>query len=79
MRSFVGLAVVNLVKPGIGISLGAATTATGTQLAAQPVTFAGVLEHMVPQSFFDAAAHNEILQIVFFAILFAVAITQAEG
>ena len=76
---FVGLAVVNIVKPGVGISLGTATAATGSQLAAQPVTFAGVLEHMVPQSFFDAAAHNEILQIVFFAILFAVAITRQKG
>jgi proton glutamate symport protein len=30
----------------------------------------------VPQSFFDAAAHNEVLQIVFFTILFAVGLSQ---
>jgi proton glutamate symport protein len=70
---------VNVIKPGLGVSLGAATTATGTELASHPVTFSGVLEHMVPQSFFDAAAHNEVLQIVFFAIIFAVALTRQKG
>ena len=76
---FIGLAAVNIVKPGVGVSLGTATAATGSELASHPVTFAGVLEHMVPQSFFDAAAHNEVLQIVFFAIIFAVALTRQKG
>lgn len=76
---FIGLAAVNLIKPGIGVSLGGANASTGTELASHPVTFAGVLEHMVPQSFFDAAAHNEVLQIVFFAIIFAVALTRQKG
>ncbi len=75
----IGLAAVNIVKPGVGVSLGAASTATGAELASHPVTFGGVLEHMVPQSFFEAAAHNEVLQIVFFAILFAVALTRQRG
>src|SRR6185437_2126425 len=35
---FIGLAAVNIIKPGIGVSLGAATTATGTELASHPVT-----------------------------------------
>jgi proton glutamate symport protein len=76
---FIGLAAVNIIKPGVGVSLGAATAATGAELASHPVTFGGVLEHMVPQSFFEAAAHNEVLQIVFFAILFAVALTRQKG
>ena len=33
----------------------------------------------MPQSFFEAAAKNEVLQIVFFAILFAVALAQVQG
>ena len=36
-------------------------------------------EHTVPQSFFEAAAQNEVLQIVFFAIIFAVALSRVEG
>jgi proton glutamate symport protein len=37
-----------------------------------------VLEHTVPQSFIDAAAKNEVLQVVFFAVLFAVALAQVR-
>jgi proton glutamate symport protein len=33
----------------------------------------------VPTSFFDAAARNDALQITFFAILFAVALSQVRG
>ena len=75
----VGLVAVNLVKPGVGVTL---PTEPGTDVSAlannQP-SLGGVLEHTVPQSFFDAAAKNEVLQIVFFAILFAVALSRVEG
>jgi proton glutamate symport protein len=33
----------------------------------------------VPTSFFQAAAANDVLQVVFFAIVFAVALTQVQG
>src|SRR5580765_5337113 len=57
---FLGLLTVNVMKPGVGAAL--ATPAAGaTPLASEPVTFASVLEHIVPQSFFDAAARNEML------------------
>ncbi|HVZ77356.1 MAG TPA: dicarboxylate/amino acid:cation symporter, partial [Gemmatimonadaceae bacterium] len=75
----VGLTMVNLVKPGQGIGLGAASASTGAQLATTHATFSGVLEHTVPQSFFEAASSNEVLQIVFFAILFAVALSQVPA
>ncbi|MEJ7810470.1 MAG: dicarboxylate/amino acid:cation symporter [Gemmatimonadaceae bacterium] len=75
----VGLIAVNLVKPGRGVDLGAASAAQGSEFAATKTTLSGVLEHMVPQSFFDAAAKNEVLQIVFFAIIFAVALARVQG
>ncbi len=75
----VGLIAVNLVRPGDGISLEGATVATGSEYAATKVTFASVMEHMVPQSFFEAAAKNEVLQIVVFTILFAVGLSRVEG
>ena len=71
----VGLLAVNLVKPGVGVSL-TGTTESAAQLAVNKPTLAIVLEHTVPQSFFEAAAKNEVLQIVFFAIIFAVALSQ---
>jgi proton glutamate symport protein len=75
----VGLLAVNLVKPGIGVNLSTATAETGAEFAKTHTTFAGVVEHTVPQSFFEAAAKNEVLQIVFFAIIFAVALSQVQG
>src|SRR5258705_275100 len=75
---FIGLLTVNVMKPGVGAAL-AAPAAGATPLASQPVTFASVLEHLVPQSFFDAAARNEMLQIVFWSVLFAIGLTQVRG
>lgn len=75
---FIGLAAVNLVKPGAGITLNASADA-GAALATTKPSFAGVLEHLVPQSFFEAATHNEVLQIVFFTILFATALAQTSA
>jgi proton glutamate symport protein len=75
----VGLTAVNLVKPGQGINLGGASTEQAKAFAATKMTFSGVIEHTVPSSFFDAAAKNEVLQVVFFAILFGVALSQVKG
>lgn len=75
----VGLTAVNLVKPGQGIDLGAASTKEGEALSATHTTLVGVIEHTVPQSFFEAAEKNEVLQIVFFAIIFAVALSKVQG
>ena len=74
----VGLAAVNLTKPGVGVKL-SASAEQGQQLAQKTTSFGSFLEHIVPQSFFEAAANNEVLQIVFFSILFAVALSQVRG
>ena len=74
----IGLAAVNLVKPGQGIALVASAEA-GKELAHNTQTGTTFLEHLVPTSFFDAAAKNEVLQIVFFAVLFAVALSKVQG
>jgi proton glutamate symport protein len=75
---FLGLAAVNLVRPGEGVSL-AVSAEEAKQFAGTPITVSGVLEHTVPQSFFKAAADNEVLQIVFFSVLFAAALTQVKA
>jgi proton glutamate symport protein len=73
----VGLAVVNLTRPGVGVQL-TASEAEGRQLAQSNPSFGGFLDHIVPQSFFEAATNNEVLQIVFFSIIFAVALSQVR-
>ena len=75
----VGLLAVNLVQPGVGVDLSSASESAGKELAGKPITIAGVLEHIVPQSFAEAAANNEVLQIVFFAVLFGVALAKVKG
>jgi proton glutamate symport protein len=73
---FIGLAVVNVARPGAGIHLDTASKAA--EPAPAQITLPGVLERAAPQSFFDAAARNDILEVVVFSILFAVALTQVE-
>ena len=51
----------------------------GQELAQKTPDGTGFLEHLVPQSFFEAAANNEVLQVVFFVVLFAVALSQVQG
>jgi len=74
---FIGLGAVNLIQPGAGVKLNAPAT-TGEQLATNKITFAGVVEHLAPQSFFDAAARNDVLQVVIFAILFGIAVARVQ-
>ena len=74
----IGLGAVNLVRPGNGISL-PPPTAGAAGITAQKVTWQGIIEHVFPRSFFEAAAANDVLQIVTFAIMFAVALTQVKG
>jgi proton glutamate symport protein len=67
---FLGLAAVNLVKPGVGVNLpSAAADVTG----GNKVTLLGMLEHTFPASIIDAMAKGEVLQIVVFAFLFGTA------
>src|ERR1041385_2258288 len=75
----IGLTAVNLVKPGVGVDLTVATADAGEQLASTHTTLSSVLEHTVPQSFFKAAADNEVLQVVFFAVLFGIALVQVPS
>ncbi len=72
-----GLLAVNIARPGVGITLG--TTADAAKgLAGAHTSFATMLEHIVPQSFAEAAANNEVLQVVFFSLLFAAALAKVK-
>jgi len=74
---FIGLGVVNLAKPGAGVDLSGVDKSVA--VTAEKVTWEKLLEHLAPKSFFDAAASNNVLQVVVFAILFAIAIAQTKG
>lgn len=74
----IGLSAVNLTKPGVGLTLASPGTADKA-LGAQKVTLAGIIEHIFPRSFFEAAAANDVLQVVCFAVLFSIALAQTQG
>ena len=74
----VGLLAVNLARPGVGVALGNPADA-GQALAGAKTTLTGVLLHLVPQSFFEAASQNEVLQVVFWSVLFGLGLTQVKG
>jgi len=58
---FLGLAVVNIVKPGVGVTLSATTRPVPATAAP---TLTSMMEHTVPASIIDAMAKNEVLQVV---------------
>jgi proton glutamate symport protein len=74
----IGLIAVHLTKPGIGVVLPPLDPNAPLPKPA-PTTISGFLEHIVPQSFFEAATHNEVLQVVFWATLFGIALSQVRG
>src|SRR6266536_1204664 len=75
---FIGLGAANLVRPGVGVRL-TASAEQGKALASSTQTATGFLEHVVPTSFFEAATKNEVLQVVFWSIIFALALSQVRG
>ncbi|HEX6599535.1 MAG TPA: dicarboxylate/amino acid:cation symporter [Gemmatimonadaceae bacterium] len=72
----IGLIVVNVTKPGAGLDVSALAkgdvskyTASGAEMK-----FVDFVTHIVPSSAVDAFAKGDVLQVVFFAILFGVAL-----
>src|SRR6201987_925524 len=73
---FIGLAVVNFTKPGAGVAL--ATTNTDvikTIGQSHPQTLVKTIVHAFPSSIIEAMVHGDVLQIVTFSVLFALAVS----
>ncbi|MEI6244834.1 MAG: cation:dicarboxylase symporter family transporter [Acidobacteriota bacterium] len=66
----IGLVLVNFLKPGVGVLL----PQTATQAAMPPQTWDQILLHTIPESVIDAMAKGDVLQIVVFSMLFAIAL-----
>ncbi|MEP6687928.1 MAG: C4-dicarboxylate transporter DctA [Gemmatimonadales bacterium] len=73
----IGLVVMNLVRPGEGIDaarLAGSADVSAYAAQAKELRFVDFLTHIVPSSVVGAFAQGEILQVVFFSILFGVAL-----
>jgi proton glutamate symport protein len=73
---FIGLAVVNFMKPGVGVTLVAANTDVIKTIGqAHPKTLVETIVHAFPSSVIDAMVRGDVLQIVAFSVLFAIAVS----
>jgi Na+/H+-dicarboxylate symporter len=68
-----GLFMVNLLDPGIGVNLPIPEVTASTGLDKGGFHVREFFQHIFPSSIFEAMSKNEILQIVVFAIFFGVA------
>jgi proton glutamate symport protein len=72
----IGLAVVNFTKPGVGVALVAGPNDVVTTVAhTHPKTLLETIIHIFPASVIDAMARGDVLQIVAFSVLFAMAVS----
>jgi aerobic C4-dicarboxylate transport protein len=72
----IGLVVMNVFRPGEGIDASRAPAADVSRFTAQgqELHFGDFVTHIVPSSVVGAFAQGEILQVVFFSLLFGVAL-----
>jgi proton glutamate symport protein len=68
---FLGLVVVNVMKPGVGVVLPTPTDAAPA-VATAAQTWDQIFLHLIPTSIIEAMATGDVLQIVVFSVVFGV-------
>lgn len=72
-----GLILVNLFKPGVGVSLNLSSSPTG--IAAGTSSFISTLYNIIPENIFKTASdNNQMLGLIFFSLLFGFFIMKLE-
>ena len=73
---FIGLAVVNFTKPGSGVTLAAGSIDIVKTIGqSHPKTLVETLVHVFPSSVIESMVRGDVLQIVAFSVLFALAVS----
>lgn len=72
----IGMIVVNVTKPGAGLDVSALSKGDVSKFteAGKALTFVDFIMHIVPSSVVGAFANGDVLQVVFFAVLFGIAL-----
>jgi Na+/H+-dicarboxylate symporter len=73
-----GLIMVSLLQPGVGLHMTPPPFAAKSDVTAQALTLKDFITHVFPASIVEAMANNEILQIVVFSLFVGVAIAAVE-
>ena len=71
----IGLIVANLVKPGVGIPTDTIETSS-IPLAGGGMDWAAFIRNIIPSNIVESFAKGDIIQILFFGILFSVALSR---
>jgi proton glutamate symport protein len=73
---FIGLAVVNLIKPGAGVTLEAGNVDVAKTIGqTHAQSFTDIVTHIFPASIVESMMRGDVLQIVAFSVLFALAVS----
>ncbi len=77
----IGLVIVNFVQPGAGMHVNPATLDTSGVEAyikqGQATGFTDFLLHIIPENIISAMAEGNILQVLFFAVLFGIGLSKS--
>jgi proton glutamate symport protein len=77
LAMLIGWGAAAVARPGEGVSL--APAAAADDVPQRPLTISGTIEQAFPQSLFDAAGRNDVLQVLVFALLFGVALARVAS
>lgn len=72
----IGWGMALIVEPGRGVVLPMADAAAA--VPTRNLTISGVLEQAFPQSLIDAAARNDVLQVLVFSLIFGAALARVD-
>jgi len=68
-----GLVLVNIIQPGVGVELAAEQSAEeGVEVVS---SLGDIIRNIVPKNLFEAASKGQVLPIIFFSILLGIAIS----
>ena len=74
-----GILMVNILQPGVGVGLPLPEANAASGVAAQAFDMKRFVSHIVPASIFEALSTNEVLQIVVFSLFAGVGLIAIGG
>jgi Na+/H+-dicarboxylate symporter len=75
----IGLIMANLLRPGENLAVALPEVGAATNLKTTALNLKDFITHVFPKSIFDSMAHNEILQILVFAMFFGLALGKLQN
>ena len=78
IATIIGLVLVNVLQPGAGSSLVSDSAAASQIAGAQKVSLGQQIINIIPNNVFDAFVRADLLQVIFFAILFGFFVTKVS-